>query len=225
MAVAALLSMALIVQVTGRLEDLTQSYVPAYGSLARANIRTLEQAVALRRMVIQKMQTPADDEQFVAARKMFEASAKAVDAETQTARALLDGLIARGPEFGDAPTWVRLDTRLVDLMNDTHRRLDEEIARLLPLLNGGDHEAMADELERVDLLRDEFDSKLDAIRADMLKLLQADSAATVRKQQTVMVIAVVLTVLAATLGFVFAIIVSTGLILLVHRQFDGTPVF
>jgi len=88
--------------VTGRLEDLTQSYVPAYGSLARANIRTLERALALRRMVIQKMQSPADDEAFVATRNTFEASAKAVDEEAQAARALLDGLIAKGTEFGDA---------------------------------------------------------------------------------------------------------------------------
>jgi class 3 adenylate cyclase len=221
MAVAALLSMALIVQVTGRLEDLTQSYVPAYGSLARANIRTLERAVALRRMVIQKMQSPADNEQFAATRQTFEASAKAVDDEAQAARALLDGLIAKGTEFGDATALVRLDTRLVDLMNDTHRRLNEEITRLLPLLDGGDRKAVTDELDRVDVLRDEFDSRLDAIRADMLKLLQADSAATVRKQQTVMVIAIVLTVLAATLGLVFSIIVSTGLTRPVHRLLEG----
>ena len=116
---------------------------------------------------------------------------------------------------------VRLDTRLADLMNDTHRRLNEEVARLLPLLNGGDHKAITDELDRVDVLRDEFDDELDAVRADMLKLLQADSAATVRKQQTVMVIAIVLTVLAATLGLVFSIIVSTGLTRPVHRLLEG----
>ena len=66
MTVAAFLSMALVMQVSGRLEDLTQSYVPAYGDLARANIHTLERAVALRRMVIEKMETPANNERFCA---------------------------------------------------------------------------------------------------------------------------------------------------------------
>src|SRR5947207_689959 len=48
------------------------------------------------------------------------------------------------------------------------------------------------------------------------------SAATVRKHQTVMVVAIVLTVLAATLGLVFSIIVSTGLTRPVHRLLEGT---
>ncbi len=54
MAITALVSLALVLQVGGRLEDLTQSYVPAYGALARANIRSLDRALALRRMVIEK---------------------------------------------------------------------------------------------------------------------------------------------------------------------------
>ena len=41
MAVAALLSMALVMEVSARLEDLAQSYVPAYTALARANIHSL----------------------------------------------------------------------------------------------------------------------------------------------------------------------------------------
>src|SRR5260370_10173947 len=75
MTIAALLSMALIVKVSGRLDDLTQSYVPAYGALARANVHSLERAVALRRMIIEKIQSPSNDARFAAARKSIEASA------------------------------------------------------------------------------------------------------------------------------------------------------
>ena len=59
MTITALLSMALMLQVAGRLDDLTQSYVPAYAALAQANIHSLERAVALRRMVIEKLQIVA----------------------------------------------------------------------------------------------------------------------------------------------------------------------
>jgi hypothetical protein len=38
MAVTALISLALVVQVSHHLEDLTNGYVPAYGALARANV-------------------------------------------------------------------------------------------------------------------------------------------------------------------------------------------
>jgi class 3 adenylate cyclase len=220
MAITALISLALVAQVTHRLEDLTQSYVPAYGALARANIRTLERAMALRRMIILKMQTPANEEQFAAARKSFDASAQAVGTEIKAARALIDSLIAKGSEFGDTTALVQLDTRLVDATTDIHRQLEQEIGRLLPRLDDGDRQAIVDDLERVDALRDEFDSRLDAIRADMLNLLRADSASTTRKQQTVMVIAIVLTSLASALGLVFSIIVSSGLTRPVRRLLE-----
>jgi class 3 adenylate cyclase len=221
MTIAALLSMALIVQVSGRLEDLTQSYVPAYGALARANVHSLERAVALRRMIIEKIQSPANDVRFAAARKSFEASGATIDRETRAARALIDGLIAKGSSFGDASALVRIDTRLADLIDDTRRNLNEEIARLLPLLDGGDPKAIAANLDRVDALRDELDQQLDTVRTEMIDLLQADSAVTVRKQQTVLVIAIVLTALAAALGLVFSIIVSTGLTRPVRRLLEG----
>ena len=106
MTIAALLSMALIVQVAGRLDDLTQSYVPAYAALAQANIHSLERAVALRRMVIEKMQSSPDEARFAAARKSFEASGQTVDRETKAARALIDALIAKGSTFGDTAALV-----------------------------------------------------------------------------------------------------------------------
>ena len=221
MTIAALLSMALIAQVAGRLDDLTQSYVPAYAALAQANIHSLERAVALRRMVIERLQSSPDEAQFAAARKSFEASGQTVDRETKTARALIDALIAKGSTFGDASALVRIDTRLADLTDATRRDLNEEIARVLPLLDGGDRKAIAAGLDRIDELRDQLDQQLDAVRNDMIGLLQADSAATVRKQQTVLVIAIILTVLAAALGLVFSFIVSGGLTRPVRRLLDG----
>ena len=49
MAVTAVLTMVLVMQVGARIEELTYSYIPAYGDLARANIRSLERALAIRR--------------------------------------------------------------------------------------------------------------------------------------------------------------------------------
>ena len=56
----------------------------------------------------------------------------------------------------------------------------------------------------MDALRDELNNKLDAIRADMLALLRADADLTTQTQHRVILIAAVLTVLAAVLGLVFA---------------------
>ena len=174
MTITALLSMALVMQVSARLEDLTQSYVPAYGALARADIDSFQRALTLRRMIIEKNETPADDEKFAALRKSFEASGAAVDRETKTARSLIDGLIEKGSRFGDTIQLVQLGNRLSDLVDDTRVHLNDEIARLLPLLGGSDQKALAEALERVDALRDELDRQLDAARTNMIELLRQE---------------------------------------------------
>jgi class 3 adenylate cyclase len=221
MTVTALISLALVMQVSGRLEELTRSYVPAYAALARANVHSLERAVALRRMVIEKIQSPPDEARYADARKRFEESGGTFDREAKAARALLDALIAKGSSFDDAPALVRIDTRLADVTDGTRVQLNEEIARLLPLLDGGDQKAIAESLQRVDELRDSLNRELDAVRSEMVALLKADSAATLRRQQTVVITAIILTALAAALGLVFSIIVSAGLTRPVRHLLEG----
>ena len=222
MTVTALVSLALVMQVSSRLEDLTQSYVPAYAALARANIHSLERAVALRRILIEKASPSPDAAQLAALRKSFEGEGAAVDAQMKTARELIDGLIEKGGRFGDVTPLVKLGNRLSDLIDDTRSHLNDEIARLLPLLDAGDEKASAEILDRVDALRDELDHQLDTVRTEMIELLQADSAATARKQRLVMIVAILLTALAAGLGIVFSVLVSSGLTRPVRRLLDGT---
>jgi class 3 adenylate cyclase len=221
MTVTALISLALVMQVSGRLEELSRSYAPAYASLARADIHSLERALALRRMVIDRREQVQDEAHYADARKRFEESDGIVDRELKTARALLNGLIAKGSSFRDTAALVRIDTHLADVIDGTRVQLNEEIARLLSSLDGGDRKEIAESLQRVDELRDDLDRQLDDVRTEMVSLLQVDSAATIRRQQTVVIIAMVLTGLAATLGLLFSIIVSTGLTRPVRHLLEG----
>ena len=213
--------MVLVMQVGDRLQELTNSYIPAYGHLARTNIRSLERALALRRMIIEKIQSPSGGGKFAAIRSVFDAKGVEVEREAQAARALINGLIEKGATFGDAAALGRLESRIDTAMADTRRHLNTEIGRLLAALDTGDAKASADGLARVDALRDELNQKLDAIRADMLAMLQADAAMTVRKQRQAMLIAAVLTALAALLGLVFATLVSSGMARPVRRLLEG----
>ena len=61
MAITSVLSTVMTRKVAHQLDELSTKYVEAYGHLARMNVRSLEQALALRRMVIAKMQSPPDD--------------------------------------------------------------------------------------------------------------------------------------------------------------------
>jgi class 3 adenylate cyclase len=221
MTVTAILSMVRVREVGKRLHELTDSYIPAYGDLARANIRSLERALALRRMVIEKMQSPASGDKSAAIRKVFDAKGAEVEKEAQAARALIHGLIEK-ESLNDATALARLESRIDTAMADTRRELNVEIERLLAAIDAGDADETAEGLSRVDTLRDDLDRKLDSIRADMLALLQADAAETIRTQRQVMLIAAVLTGLAATLGLVFAALVSSGMTRPVRRLLEGT---
>jgi class 3 adenylate cyclase len=222
MAITAVLTMVLVMQVGARIEDLTYRYIPAYGDLARANVRSLERALAVRRVVIEKLQPSADDARYKSLRDRYDALDGQVELEIQAARALIHGLIEKGPSFADVATLGRFETRLDAINDDSRRRLNVENRRLLALLDAGETKAIDDELERIDELRDDLNKKLDGIRADMLVLLRDDANQTVAKQQKVMLISVFLTMLAAVLGLVFAMLVSAGVTRPVWRLLEGT---
>src|SRR3954454_20587848 len=99
MAVTAALSMATVIQVGNQLDALAQSYIPAYGHLARANIRSVERALELRRLVIEKLRSRSDD--IAAIRADFERKGGEFENEVQSARKLIGGLIEGRVGFGD----------------------------------------------------------------------------------------------------------------------------
>ena len=149
MVITAILSMVWVIEVGDRLQELTNSYIPAYGNLARANIRSLERALALRRMVIEKIQSPSSSDKAADIRDVFDTKGVEVEREEQAARTLIHDLIEKGATFGNATALTRLDSRIDSAMADTRRELNAEIERLLAALDAGDAKATADGLERV----------------------------------------------------------------------------
>ena len=221
MTITAVMTVVLVMQVGARIEELTYSYVPAYGDLARANIRSLERALSLRRIIIEKLRSPDDNSQNAALRNRYDGLGGQIELEILAARAAIHGLVEKGPAFGDIATLSQFESRIDALNNDSRRRLNAENERLLTVLDTGDKKALADEMARIDELRDELNQKLEGVRADMLALLRKDANITVEKQHEVMLISVALTVLAAVLGLVFAALVSTGVTRPVRRLLEG----
>ena len=73
-----------------------QSYIPAYGHLARTNIRSVERAIELRRMIIEKIRSPSSEGRLAAIRGAFDAKGAEFEQEAQAAQALIKGLIEKG---------------------------------------------------------------------------------------------------------------------------------
>jgi adenylate cyclase len=222
MAITSALSTVMTRKIAHQLDEFSSKYVEAYGHLARMNVRSLEQALALRRMAISKMLTPPDNAGFAERQKIYEGMWKEIEQEAQAARALINAIIDDTATESDNAKLGRIDDRIEHVSGDLRRYLDDEYKRLLPLLEAGNFTAASGSLMRSDALRDEFNRKIDEIRTDMLALVRADAKVTMRDQNTAIVISVILTVLASVAGLLFSLFVSIGITRPVRRLLDGT---
>src|SRR3954449_8142156 len=222
MVVTAILSMVMSSRVGHLLDELTARYIPAYGHLARSNVRSLERALAMRRMVIAKMQTPPDEEGFAARLKIFRETDAQVEQEAEAARKLINAIIDDESTPSDNAALARIETRIENAVKELRRELDEEDARLLRLLDAKDFAATRDVLVHVDALRDLFTQRIDAIRAEMLSQVFVSTSQVIRHQHQAIIVSGIVTLLAAIVGFAFALLVSTGITRPVRLLLAGT---
>jgi class 3 adenylate cyclase len=222
MAITSVLSTVMTRKVAHQLDELSTKYVEAYGHLSRMNIRSLEQSMAMRRMVIAKMQSPPDDAGFTDRQKIYETKGHEIDQEAKAAQALINAIIDDTSTDSDNARLGRIDDRIENANNDLRRYLAEENQRLMPLLEAGNFAEVRTRLARIDSLRDEFNQKVEDIRTDMLAQVRADAVVTMRDQQKAILVSAIVTALAAILGLMFALFVSTGITKPVRRLLDGT---
>ena len=222
MAITSALSTVMTRKIAHQLDELTSKYVEAYGHLARMNIRSLEQALALRRIVIGRMQSPPDMAFSADQHKIYETKGQEIEQEAQAARALINAIIDDVSTESDNARLGRIDDRIERVTSDLRRYLGEEYRRLLSQLDAGNFAEARASLARTDTLRDELNQRIEDIRTDMLTQVRSDAVATMRDQKTAIVISVVLTLLAGILGLMFSIFISTGITGPVRRLLEGT---
>jgi len=120
------------------LDELTNKYVPAYGDLARTHVRSLERSLALRQMVIAKMQTPPDNAAFAQRMQIYRAKDAAVTEEAEAARKLIESIIEDTSTPSDNAALALLDGRIEAAITDIRPLLNEERSRLISHLEARD---------------------------------------------------------------------------------------
>ena len=222
MLATSILSMIMVGRVGHLLDELTARYTPANAHLTRMNILSLERALALRRMVIAEMQEPPDVIVYKAQKQLYDAKDVEVDNEAQTARKLINAIIDDTSTPSDNAALGRIDSRIDGLMSDARRHLRQTSGELLSAIDAQDFTAGRRILAQLDLLRDELDGNIDAVRAELLKV-RYDAIARIRSEQTEAVMtSAVVTLLAAIVGLIFTNLVSGGIIRSVRRLLEGT---
>ena len=222
MVATSILSMLMAGKVGHLLDELSNKYIPAYGHLARANIRSLERSLALRRMVIAKMQNPPDEAGYAERLQTYQQMENKVEEETAAARRLIASIIEDVSTPSDNIALTRIDTNIDNAVNELHRHLNTESTQLLSQLEAKDFVEARRTLIRTDRARDEFNQKLDEVRADMLGQVDASASVVLRNQQHAILITIVVTALAAALGLLFAFLVSGGITRPVRLLLEGT---
>jgi class 3 adenylate cyclase len=222
MVITSALSIVMAGTVGHLLDELTNKYVPAYGSLARADTRSVERGLALRQMVIAKMQNPPDEAAYAERLKSFEETDRQIYEEAGAARKLINAIIDDKSTPSDNTALARLDDRIDTAVNDLRRHLNEDDTQLLEDLKAQNFAAVRVRLAQADELRGEFNKKLDDIRSDMLKQVYASAVTVIGDQRQAIVISIIVTALAAMLGFVFAFLVSGGITRPVRLLLAGT---
>jgi hypothetical protein len=137
MALAAAISMWQAQNVASLFESVTDSYMPAYASLTRANVRSLEEALLIRRVVIARQNGSSAS---AADRDAVLAKGKTAAESVARAQQLIGSQIASGNTLGDEMGLMRLNTRLEFLQRDLERVQVQDATLLADMMATGDED-------------------------------------------------------------------------------------
>lgn len=220
MGVASILSLILVWRVDQHFDQLTGNYIPAYGHLAQANIRSMERAVYLRRMVIEKSR-PGMDSQYESLKQLFVDKGKSVETEIAETRAQLQALIKSSSGFDDAIPLARLDASLDEWLNRQRPALTRAQNELLQTLEQKNGKFNRQKMLEVDAVRDALNTKIDAIRDELLELINLNTQLTIHAQKWVSRISMAITIIAGLVGLLFSLLISNGIVSSLRLLLEG----
>ena len=198
-------------RVGGLLEAVNEVYLPAYGMLARAHIRALEQSFLLRRAVLAKSTAGASPKSVPDLVAEANAAGTDADKELSDARAIILRHTAADSGFDDQLLLGRLDAKIENLQQQrkTYAAIKSE---LVGLLMGDNQAELGPSLSRLDEIRDGINAELEVTRRDTLTLAKNAVAGTSSTQQQVIVLSFAALGLAILLGLLLSRRLARGLI-------------
>ena len=201
--------------------DVHDTYVPAYGNLARANLRSVEEGLFARRMVIAKLQSPDDKDGYARLKQQAAEKSQDADAELAAARQNIGQEIADPTSLENKLELTRLDARL-EFLQARHRDYDVVLAALEAALEKGDAAEEKRRLDELDRQRDELNAQIETARREMLALTGDATQMAADRQARAVRIGLILLGLALTLGALTAALITMNLVRPLRRLLRGT---
>ena len=207
-------------QVSDALDRVSNRYIVAYGALARANVRSLEQAMYLRGLAVKKflLKTDVNAEEID---DELERNGQRFQEEMTLAHTNLAYELAEKDLFADAITMARLDEKITEAEKQ-QARYEEKIAIYKEKILADDWPGMAQQLVGQEVWRNDFNTHLDDTRRLMLQATQNAAADSVQLQKRAMKISIIAVVLASLLALATAAYITRSLVRPVHALLEGT---
>jgi adenylate cyclase len=207
-------------EVESLLISVKETYVPSYAALARAHIRSLEQSAYLRRLAIVSFQSPIDRAEVARLRSLVAQKAKEADDEIRAARRAIAKAIEDRASFGDEVLLGRLDTRLV-FVQRYHASYEKVRSQVEGALSNHDEARFRDILVSLDQARDALNAESEAVRREMLGLLDQAMRDAITEQSRSVRYGIILLAAALAIGLVVAAAMTMNLVRPLRRLLKG----
>jgi class 3 adenylate cyclase len=203
------------------IQDVHDTYIPAYQSLARANLRSVEEGLYARRLVIAWLQAPDDKTAIESLERATVGKSRDADTEFAAARRIIGREISDSSSLEDKPELARLDTRL-EFLQGRHRDYEAVLTALEAAIEKGDAAEQKRQLDQLDQLRDAINNETETARVEMRGLLDAAIHKVEHGQSLSVQIGLALLALALLLGAVTAAVITVNLVRSLRRLLHGT---
>ena len=138
-------------EVVSLIANVHETYVPAYGDLARGDLRSVEEGLFVRRLIIALLLAPDDRKAMTNLESKADDKARQADAEFADARRLIALEIADPASFEDKLELSRLDTR-IEFLQSRHGEYEKARAAVDAAVEAGNLEGWKARIQELDQL-------------------------------------------------------------------------
>lgn len=197
------------------------TYLPAYGDLARSHIRALEQSFMLREAAIARLEDTHDEAAIADMLKSAATFATQAEQELASARQLIGKHVTDSVRFGDDVDLGRLDAHVDEILRD-RQDYNAAVAAFIAAIQANDRAAIEATLVKLDEERQKGNDRLEDTRARMLTLAQNAVALTRADQQRVIVLTFVTLFIAVIIGIILSARLARSLVASMKSLMNAT---
>jgi adenylate cyclase len=219
MGVVAAINTTMSTRVGELIGSINRTYVPVYGHLARAHIRTLEQSLALRQAALGALAAPPQPTD--AALEAERAAGAGADEELAAAQAALIKQTQAASDIDDRVLLGRITAQIEEV--GRHRATyAQDRAEMVEALKARDPARIKAALELLDEIREEQNERLERVRRESMAFTGKAIEATQENEREVIRLTLAMLAIAVVLGAILAVWIARRMVGAIRRLVHAT---